>query len=231
MAVARKSDVSATGSRLPTEVKSRRKRRSAQQKKAPTKVEKAPETKQLKSSNVDLPVVSTPVSTKKQRASSKKSSLSPQELTKEGSSAKKQTTSVSESGKQKASTVPVMPSSESVPSWLLRLYTLHRHSSIMAFALVAVTLVVYGWTVYSQQLWSQAYRKMQNLQRHERQLMTTNEVLKNKMAQEAERPPANLVSPSPDKMIFWTPAPVEPNSVPRAPNSERQQQIPNPVGY
>ncbi|NMG20326.1 hypothetical protein DP116_12995 [Brasilonema bromeliae SPC951] len=178
-----------------------------------------------------MPAVLTPVSTKKQRASSKKSSLSPQELTREASSAKKQTTTSVSSGKQKASTVPVMPSPESVPSWLLRLYTLHRHSSIMAFALVAVTLVVYGWTVYSQQLWSQAYRKMQNLQRHERQLMTTNEVLKNKMAQEAERPPANLVSPSPDKMIFWTPAPVEPNSLPTTPNSERQQQTPNPVGY
>ncbi|WP_169155590.1 hypothetical protein [Brasilonema bromeliae] len=231
MAVARKSDVYATSSRLPTEVKSRRKRRSAQQKKASTKPEKAPETKQLKTSKVDLPAVLTPVSTKKQRASSKKSSLSPQELTREASSAKKQTTTSVSSGKQKASTVPVMPSPESVPSWLLRLYTLHRHSSIMAFALVAVTLVVYGWTVYSQQLWSQAYRKMQNLQRHERQLMTTNEVLKNKMAQEAERPPANLVSPSPDKMIFWTPAPVEPNSLPTTPNSERQQQTPNPVGY
>lgn len=233
MAVARKSDVSATGGRLPTEVTSRKKRRPAQQKKASAKPEKAPEVKQLKTSKVDLPAVSTPVSTKKPRASSKKSSPSLQELAREASSAKKQTTtSVSDPGKQKASTVPVMPSAETVPSWLLRLYTLHRSSSIMAFALVSVTLVVYGWTVYSQQLWSQAYRKMQNLQRHERQLMTTNEVLKNKMAQEAERPPAKLVSPSPDKMIFLNPAPVEPNSVPTtAANSEIQQHTPNPLGY
>jgi len=62
--------------------------------------------------------------------------------------------------------------------------------------------------------------------------MITNEVLKNKMAQEAERPPAKLVSPSPERMIFWNPAPVESDSVPNTrTNSELQQQTPNPVGY
>ncbi|MBW4633926.1 MAG: hypothetical protein KME30_19090 [Iphinoe sp. HA4291-MV1] len=234
MAVARKSDISATGSGFRTAVKSGRKRRSAQQQKAFTQPENAPQTQQLKTPKVALPASSTRVSTRKQRYSSKNSPVSARrQLASEASSAKTHTTaSVPNSGTQKASPVPVMPSAESVPSWLLRLYTLHRHSSVVAFVLVAVALVVYGWTVYSQQLWSQAYRKLQNLQRHERQLMTTNEVLKNKMAQEAERPPAKLVSPSPERMIFWNPAPVESNSVPpTTPNSERQQQTPNAVGY
>ncbi|NJM70920.1 MAG: hypothetical protein HC862_12200 [Scytonema sp. RU_4_4] len=234
MAVARKSNVSATGSKSRTAVKSSRKSRSAHQKKASTESENAPQTKQLSAPKVTLPALSTPISTQKPRHSSKKLSVSAQQQAKEASSAKKHTTtSVSEVGKQKASTVPVMPSAESFPSWLVRLYTLHRYSSVVAFALVAVTLVVYGWTVYSQQLWSQAFRKRENLERQERQLMTTNEVLKNKMAQEAERPSAKLVSPSPDRMIFSNPAPVEPNSVPTtAPNSERQQQTPNPApGY
>ncbi|NMG11803.1 hypothetical protein [Brasilonema sp. UFV-L1] len=232
MAVARKSNVSATGSQSRTAAKSGRKSGSAHQKKASTEPEKTPQTKQLSTPKVTLPASSTPVSTQKPRHSSKKS-VSFQQLTKEASSTNKHTTtSVSELGKQKASAVPMMPSAESVPFWLLRLCTLHRYSSIVAFALVAVTLVVYGWTVYSQQLWSQAYRKLQNLQRHERQLMTTNEVLKNKMAQEVERTPGKFVSPSPDRMIFWEPAPIEPNSVPpTAPNSERQLQTPNPVGY
>ncbi|MGH8000595.1 MAG: hypothetical protein ACREPR_14490 [Brasilonema sp.] len=233
MAVARKSNVSAMGSQSRTAAKSGRKSPSVHQKKASTEPENAPQTKQLSTPKITLPVSATPGSTKKPGHSSKKS-VSAQQPAREAFSTNKHTTttSVSEVGKQKASTVPVMPSAESVPFWLLRLSTLHRYSSIVAFALVAVTLVVYGWTVYSQQLWSQAFRKRQNLERDERQLITTNEVLKNKMAQEAERTPGKFVSPSPDRMIFWEPAPVEPNSVPTtAPNSERQQQTPNPVGY
>jgi hypothetical protein len=101
------------------------------------------------------------------------------------------------------------------------------------FFLVTVTLVIYGWTVYSQQLWSQAYRKLQNLQHHERQLATTNEILKEKMAQEAQRPVAGLVSPSPKGTIFLNPAPVGskrilPNTTQ---NSQTQQETANPLGY
>jgi len=102
--------------------------------------------------------------------------------------------------------VPVMPNSESAPLWLLRLHAIHRNSSIVAFLLVAATLVVYGWTVYSQELWSQAYHKLQNLQRQDRQLTTTNEVLQNKMAVEGEKPSAGLVAPTPAGMIFINPA-------------------------
>ncbi|MBW4689500.1 MAG: hypothetical protein KME40_31530 [Komarekiella atlantica HA4396-MV6] len=129
--------------------------------------------------------------------------------------------------------VPVMPSSKSAPLWLLRLYTLHRYSSVVAFLFVAATLVVYGWTVYSQELWSQEYRRVQNLQRHERLLTTTNATLTNKMAEEAERPTAGLVSPTPEGTIFLSPVPQSPNpaSSPKTPNSETQQQTLSPLGY
>ncbi|WP_414581580.1 hypothetical protein [Scytonema sp. PCC 10023] len=233
MAVARKSDVSATGSGFRTGVRSSRKRRSAPRQKESTQPpENAPQTPQFRTRQAVLPALSTSVSSRKQRHSSKNLSVSARQMAREASSAKTQTTSVPDPSKQKASSVPVMPSAESVPSWLLRLFALHRHSSIMAFLLVATTLVVYGWTVYSQQLWSQASRKLQNLYRHERQLMTANEVLKNQMAKEAERPPAKLVSPTPAGMLFLKRAPVEPNPVlNKTPNSEIQQQTSNPVGY
>ncbi|MDJ0737212.1 MAG: hypothetical protein QNJ47_24630 [Nostocaceae cyanobacterium] len=110
-----------------------------------------------------------------------------------------------ELSKQKVSSTPVRYTSSSTPLWLLRLQAFHRNSSIITFLLVVAMLVVYGWTVYSQQLWSQAYRKMQNLQRQERQLTTTNSVLRNKMAQEAEKPSAGLVPPTPEKTIFLPP--------------------------
>ncbi|RUR83109.1 hypothetical protein ACF3DV_29445 [Chlorogloeopsis fritschii PCC 9212] len=119
------------------------------------------------------------------------------------------------------------------PLWLLRLYTLYRHSSVMTFLLVAAMLVVYGWTVYSQQIWSQTYRKLQTLQREERQLTTNNEVLKNQMAQEAQTSAAGLVTPSPTGTVFLRPAPESSNSeVPNATfNAEPQQQKLTPVGY
>jgi hypothetical protein len=232
MAVARKSDVSATGSGFRTTVtRSGRQRRTANQPSSSVQPEKAPRTRQAKPPGAELPVSSSE-SLRKQGHSAKSLSVSARQRLRDTSNIKTQTTSVPEVSKQKAPSVPVMPSAESVPSWLLRFYALHRHSSIVAFLLVATTLMVYGWTVYSQQLWSQSYRHLQNLQRHERQLMTTNEVLKNKMAQEAERPSAKLVSPTPSGMIFWNPAPVESKSVANTtPNSEIPLQTPNPVGY
>jgi hypothetical protein len=79
------------------------------------------------------------------------------------------------------------------------------------FLLVATMLSVYSWTVYSQKMWSQAYRKLEILQRHERQLTTTSEVLKNKIALQAEQPVTNLVPPNPAVAIFLQPAPQRPN--------------------
>jgi hypothetical protein len=139
-----------------------------------------------------------------------------------------------EVNKPKLRSIPIMPSAQAIPSWLERLYSIHRYSSISAFLLVIVTLVVYGLTVYSQELWSQSYRKLQNLNRQERQLMTTNEVLKSNMAKQAQKQPEKLLSPTPDRMIFVTPAPVTSTSMSpdsKPPTSEIQQETLNPTGY
>ncbi|MDZ7957100.1 MAG: hypothetical protein RMY34_04200 [Aulosira sp. DedQUE10] len=129
--------------------------------------------------------------------------------------------------------LPGMSNSGNLPVWLLRFYALHRYSSVVAFLLVATTLMVYGWTVYSQELWSQGYRRLQSLQRHERQLTTTNATLTNKMAQEAEQPTAGFVSPTPARTIFLSPANNNPNSTPTqtTPNLETQPQTSSPLGY
>jgi hypothetical protein len=126
----------------------------------------------------------------------------------------------------------MMPPTASLPIWLMRLYAVNRYSAVVAFLFVVAALVVYGWTVYSQEMWSQAYRRLQSLQRHERQLTTTNASLTSKMAEEGENPTMGLVSPSPKGTIFLPLAPSSPksaSSVP-VPNSESQQQKPLP-GY
>ena len=128
--------------------------------------------------------------------------------------------------------LPIMPNSGAAPLWLLRLYTFHRYSTVLAFLLVASTLAVYGWTVYSQELWSKSYSRLQKLQRHERLLTTTNATLTNKMAEEAEQPAAGLISPTPQGMIFLPPVSHIPKPAlsNRTPNSETQQQT-SPLGY
>ncbi len=147
----------------------------------------------------------------------------------------------SSSSKQKTNRMPLMPPGDALPMWLLKLNSLHRYSGIATFLLVTSTLVVYGWTVYSQQLWGQTYRKIQNLQRQERQLTTTNEVLKNRAATQAERPTSGLVPPSPSGQIFLSPAPDNPpsqnllqnpsQSSLTPPSNAQPQNSPPPLGY
>ncbi|WP_422665603.1 hypothetical protein ACOWPH_17715 [Anabaena sp. PCC 7938] len=131
------------------------------------------------------------------------------------------------------SRLPMMPTAEAAPIWLLRLNSVYRYSSAAAFLFVTATLVVYGWTVYSQELWSQAYRTLQSLQRNERQLTTTNATLTSKMAEEAEQAAAGLVSPSPGGTIFLPPTSNRPNSLPSTTvsNTETQPQTKSPMGY
>jgi hypothetical protein len=130
--------------------------------------------------------------------------------------------------------LPIMSTAGASPIWLLRLQSVYRYSSAAAFLVVAATLVVYGWTVYSQELWGQTYRTLQSLQRNERQLITTNATLTSKMAEEAEQPAAGLVSPNPGGTIFLPPVTSKQPKVqssPIVPNAEIQPQTPSSLGY
>lgn len=142
---------------------------------------------------------------------------------------KKQTTVIN---RQSNNTVHRMNNSSAMPVWLLRMYILNRYSSVLAFLLVVATLTVYGWTVYSQELWSDYYRKLQSLQRHERQLNTANATLTSKMAQEAEKPGTEMVSPTTKGTIFL---PATSNNYPKSSFSnsqlESQPEPPSPLGY
>ena len=98
-------------------------------------------------------------------------------------------------------------------------------------------LSVYGWTVYSQQKWSQAYSKLENLQLYERQLMRTNEVIKDNLAQQAGHPDMGLVPPNPATAIVLQPAtgnPMRANKSIRlatATSAQNNQSTSLPLGY
>ncbi len=239
MAVARKSE----GSWFRTAIQNRRNRRSTnlQKQSTPQKIPTRSVSVRSKANEISTPVSVTDTPQKRKVSIQHHRASLPLEKprwerllsskAKVASLRAEETTELS--SQENLPSIPVMPSSGNFPSWLLRLYAIHRHSSVAVFLLVTVTLVVYGWTVYSQQLWSQAYRKLQELQHHERQLTTINGELKEKMAQDAQRPAAGLVSPTPTGTIFLPRSPVGLNQLypNTTSNSEIQQQTANPVGY
>jgi hypothetical protein len=127
--------------------------------------------------------------------------------------------------------IPVMPDGSKVPMLLMRWNSFHRHTSVATFLLVSTTLIVYGLTVYSQHLWSSSYKKLQELQRDERQLTKTDETLKNQMAQEGEKPHSGLVSPTPANTIFLEETPPSRSQQVDKDFSETLEQPSNALGY
>ncbi|TAE58453.1 MAG: hypothetical protein EAZ76_01925 [Nostocales cyanobacterium] len=129
--------------------------------------------------------------------------------------------------------LPMMSQTGNFPRWLLSLHSLYRYSSGIAFCLVAATLAVYGWTVYSQELWGRYYSNLKNLQRHERQLNTTNATLTSKMAKEGEAAGKALVTPSAGETIFLqsTYPGSQSQSSPQTPEPENQIPTSSSLGY
>lgn len=107
-------------------------------------------------------------------------------------------------------TSPLLFSSKPAPLWLLRLCHLQHHFAAITFLLVATMLGTYSWVVYSQKMWTQAYRRLETLQIHERQLTTTNETLKHQALRQAQQPNMGLVPLNPAEAV------VLPSTPPRS---------------
>ncbi|NDJ19620.1 hypothetical protein [Myxacorys almedinensis] len=100
-----------------------------------------------------------------------------------------------------------LPAQASVPAWVRSLLWVQQASVVATFGLAGSVLAVYGWTVYSQQVWGKEYQQLETLRRHERQLTTNKEMLKDQIAKQGNRPGSTLVPQSPDRLIFLRPAP------------------------
>ena len=106
--------------------------------------------------------------------------------------------------------VQQLPTLRALPVWLRVLLMVQRSSTAIAVVLVAAMLVVYGSTVYTQQLWSKEYRKLKTSQRNERQLVSASEALKAQAAQQSERPGSGLVPQIPADLLFVQPSALRP---------------------
>jgi hypothetical protein len=105
-----------------------------------------------------------------------------------------------------------LPNSENPPQWLRSLLLAQQASVFATFVLAGSVLAVYGWTVYSQQLWGKEYSKLEQLRRDERQVTTNGEVLKNTIANQSAQPNSGLVPSKPESMIFLKTAPMRPSN-------------------
>ena len=104
-------------------------------------------------------------------------------------------------------------------------------STLVTFLLVTTTLTIYSWTVYTQQQWTRDYRKLEDLQRQERQLTTANEVMKNQLAQQAEKPATGLVPPTQTNAIFLPPAQERKASTTPTQATNPEPVAKSPLGY
>lgn len=91
---------------------------------------------------------------------------------------------------------------QALPTNLQFLLRFQQATSVVTFGLVGIALAVYGWTVYTPRVWSQEFKQLKTLQVHERQLVATNEMLKNQLAKQAEKPNSGLIRPTPHYNVF-----------------------------
>lgn len=132
------------------------------------------------------------------------------------------------SGSVSNPTLRRLPNQEKPPQWLRSLLLAQQASVFATFVLAGSVLAVYGWTVYSQQLWGREYSKLEQLRRAERQVTANGEVLKNEIANQAERPNSGMVPSKPENMIFLKTAPMRPAN---PTNASSQSSPVAPIGY
>lgn len=131
--------------------------------------------------------------------------------------------------------VEILPSRPSQPLWLRSLVTLQQVSSIVAGAVVGITLSVYGLTQAQELAWTQEYQTLERYRTQEQQLRATNEVLKHQIAEGAQKPDTGLIEREPLDMIFLRPAPPRPEVSPEVPPLELNDSLTptknKPLGY
>lgn len=116
------------------------------------------------------------------------------------------------------------------PIWLRSLLVMNTATAIAMLIVVGAVVGLYSKVVYTKQNWGQEYRKLERLQKEERQVTIFNEALKNDIAQTAKQDGTGLVAPNGSLMILLEPTPVRPLLAATAPEPENFQSL-QPLGY
>ena len=125
--------------------------------------------------------------------------------------------------------VSPLPQHRPIPAWLRSLSNIQRATCIIFGTVFSLSIIVYGYTVYTQDLWKDQHGQLKRLQAQERQQGVMDENLKNQLATSAELPESGLVAPDPKKIVFIPSAASRPTKpVPVAAPSPVAQA---PLGY
>lgn len=128
--------------------------------------------------------------------------------------------------------VQPIPRSKTQPRWLRRLRIAQQSSVAIASILLTSALSVYGWTVHSQQQWSDQYDQRQALQGKESGMSAMIEAIRAEAAQRAEQPGSRMEFPAPDATVYLTPEPPRvPIAVPLISEPEPGPRAHKPIGY
>jgi hypothetical protein len=119
--------------------------------------------------------------------------------------------------RHRAEAVPVVrefPAPPPQPRWLKSLVLVQQASSLLSIGLIGTLLATYGWSVMTQQRWSQAFDRWEILQKQEQQLLTSNELLKNELSKEAEQTDSGLINATTESMLYVPKATARPLAEP-----------------
>jgi hypothetical protein len=119
-----------------------------------------------------------------------------------------------------------------LPTWLKSLLTIQRGTGILFGSVFGLSIIVYGYTVYTQDLWKHQHGQLQRLQTQERQQGVMDENLKHQLAEAADKPDSTLVSPTPKQLVFIPSAQPRPTKpVPTTTQSKTAPAHKAPLGY
>jgi hypothetical protein len=118
-----------------------------------------------------------------------------------------------------------------LPRGLQRLLKVQQQVWIVTVILAVSTLVIYGWSVYSQQQWGMAYRDLDRLRRNERQLISGSEMMKNQIAEKVDAANLGLAPQVAKDVIFLQPAPAQPAAPAPKPEPPAPDNPTTPSGY
>ncbi len=133
--------------------------------------------------------------------------------------------------RQKQPQVRELHRNTTIPPWLQSILKVQQGAKIVFVAVVGSIPFVYGYTVYTQDLWKTQYGQLNRLHVRGQQQLVMTENLKQQAAQAGDKPNSGLVAPTPDRMVFVTEEPPRPlKQRPQTPASNKNLDS-TPQGY
>lgn len=137
-----------------------------------------------------------------------------------------------ELGRRQEQQVRQLHRNVAVPPWLKSLLKVQNGAKVVFAVVVGTIPFVYGYTVYTQHQWKNQHGQLNRLRAKEQQQTVMNENLKHQQAEAAERANSGFVAPTPDRMVFITPAPARPlKQRPQTPAENPNPEAQTPQGY